>query len=47
MTKRKRGILRETSPPVLGSSPIGGVELGKRRSKSRKKVKNLSDPLLS
>jgi hypothetical protein len=36
--------LRETSPPVLGSSPIGGVELGKRRSSSRKNAKNLSNP---
>jgi hypothetical protein len=23
--------LRQTSPPVLGSSPIGGVELGKKK----------------
>jgi hypothetical protein len=31
MKDRKKRELRETSPPVLGSSPIGGVELGKRR----------------
>jgi hypothetical protein len=30
-------VRRETSPPVLGSSPIGGVELGKRNSSSRKR----------
>jgi len=37
--------LRETSPPVLGSSPIGGVEHGKKRSSSRKNVKNSSNPI--
>jgi hypothetical protein len=42
---RKKGIVRETSPLVIGSSPIGGVELGRRRSSSRKKVKNLPNPI--
>jgi hypothetical protein len=42
---RKKGIVRETSPLVIGSSPIGGVELEKRRSSSRKNVKNLSNPM--
>jgi hypothetical protein len=44
---QKEGDLREISPLALGSSPIGGAELGKRRSSSRKNVKNLSNPLLS
>jgi len=37
--------LRKTSPPALGSSPIGGVEHGKKRSSSRKNVKNSSNPI--
>ena len=35
LLRRKRSCedgLREISPPVLGSSPIGGVELGKEEA---------------